>query len=84
MFAHSPVYRISGDEFLAVLQDTDYKNREILVNVLREKASEAKEKEAPGSVSMTAGMAVYDPESDASVAEVLQRAVADAEKRRQS
>ena len=84
VFAHSPVYRISGDEFLAVLQDTDYKNREILVNVLREKASEAKEKEAPGSVSMTAGMAVYDPESDASVAEVLQRAVADAEKRRQS
>ena len=84
VFAHSPVYRISGDEFLAVLQDTDYKNREILVNVLREKASEAKEKEAPSSVSMTAGMAVYDPESDASVAEVLQRAVADAEKRRQS
>ena len=80
VFAHSPVYRISGDEFLAVLQNEDYKNRDFLMTILREKAEDEKEKEtvAEGYLSMTAGIAVYNPETDASLADVIQRAVSGA------
>ena len=36
VFAHSPVYRIGGDEFAAVLQGDDYLNREALLTALKE------------------------------------------------
>ena len=37
VFKHSPVYRIGGDEFIVVLQGHDYKERQALVDELREK-----------------------------------------------
>ena len=84
VFEHSPLYRIGGHEFLAVLQEQDYKNRDVLTALLREKAGKANEGErtAEGGVSMATGIAVYDPETDMALAEVIQRAVSDAEKRR--
>ena len=33
-FTHSPVFRIGGDEFVAVLRNTDYDNRAALVETL--------------------------------------------------
>lgn len=34
-FKHSPVYRIGGDEFVAILQGTDYENRRQITDKLR-------------------------------------------------
>ena len=36
-FKHSPVFRIGGDEFVAVLQNEDYLNRQELFETLKEK-----------------------------------------------
>ena len=35
VFKHSPVFRVGGDEFVAVLKDSDYRNRNKLVEMLR-------------------------------------------------
>ncbi|MCR4760769.1 MAG: diguanylate cyclase [Oscillospiraceae bacterium] len=40
-FKHSPVYRIGGDEFVAILQGQDYKNRAQITAELRAKYAEA-------------------------------------------
>lgn len=37
VFTASQIYRIGGDEFIAVLQDSDYKNRHELVTSLKER-----------------------------------------------
>ena len=37
MFKHSPVYRIGGDEFLAILQGHDYEQRDELMVQLKER-----------------------------------------------
>ena len=37
VFKHSPVYRIGGDEFVAILQGTDYDNRLALVETLKQR-----------------------------------------------
>lgn len=39
-FKHSPVYRIGGDEFVVVLQGTDYENRHALVEALKKRYDE--------------------------------------------
>ena len=85
VFAHSPIYRTGEDGFLVVLETEDYKNRELLIAALREKVENEKEKEpaAEGCLSMVSGMAVYNPETDASLAEVIQRAASEAENTRQ-
>lgn len=85
VFAHSPIYRTCGDGFLVVLETEDYKNRDLLMTALREKVEGKKEKEtvAEGYLSMITGMAVYNPETDASLAEVIQRAASEAESMRQ-
>lgn len=35
-FKHSPVYRIGGDEFVVILQGTDYRNRKQICDKLKE------------------------------------------------
>jgi diguanylate cyclase (GGDEF)-like protein len=36
VFCHSPVYRVGGDEFVAILKDRDYDNRNILIHELHQ------------------------------------------------
>ena len=36
IFKHSPVFRIGGDEFVAILKDSDYENRQALTEKLKE------------------------------------------------
>ena len=75
-FKHSPVYRIGGDEFVAVLQTDDYDNLEqIKKDVLDFSIGEMK-KELPlvEKKSFAAGFAVYDPSTDKSFADVIKRA----------
>ena len=75
-FQHSPVFRIGGDEFAAILQGEDYKERDILSDrfeaLQKEIAAKAKNKWEEAHVSL--GIAVYDPSSDRDVDDMLRRA----------
>lgn len=71
-FKHSPVFRIGGDEFTAILSGQDYDNREALLRTIRE-ASMAHRKQGAG-VIVAAGIALYDPQADHTVADVFKKA----------
>lgn len=76
VFEHSPVFRIGGDEFAAVLQNRDYKNRDELLRLF-DKRCEEKRKEADDrweQIDVARGMAAYDPALDESVNDVVHRA----------
>lgn len=76
VFHHSPVFRIGGDEFVVILQGTDYDEREEKMRKLEEKV-EAAEKIGDvisGRASFAFGMAEYDREEDISVSDVVKRA----------
>ena len=75
-FRHSPVYRIGGDEFAAVLLDRDYVNRVELLAQARatfERTASDREAEPWECLSAALGMAESTPE-DLCVDDVLQRA----------
>lgn len=76
VFEHSPVFRIGGDEFAAVLMNTDYTNRDELIRLFDEKcaAKRAENKDMWEQVDVARGMAVYDPEADKSIDDVVRRA----------
>ena len=71
-FKHSPVFRIGGDEFAAILSGQDYDNRELLLRTIRE-TSQAHQKQGAG-VIVASGIALYDPMEDHTVADVFKRA----------
>ena len=76
VFQHSPVFRIGGDEFIIVLQNSDFTAREEL---LRRFDSEAAATRAAllsewERVSVAKGVAVFDPALDHSVDDVFRRA----------
>ena len=76
IYQHSPVFRIGGDEFAVVLQKEDFRNRDALFSQFRE-AGEEICKNANNEweqVRVTLGLAVYDPGTDSSVADVARRA----------
>ena len=77
VFCHSPVFRIGGDEFVVLLKNDDYRNIAALTgeftSMVEQSCSE------PGlppweKSSAAIGYALYDPASDRSVDEVLERA----------
>ena len=72
IFKHSPVFRIGGDEFVAILCNKDYEQREHLLNLMREE-SEANGKSKSGPV-VACGMAEYDPNADTDFSQVFERA----------
>ena len=76
VFEHSPVFRIGGDEFAALLLDNDYKNRDALLRLFDERCSAKRfeETDAWERVDVARGMAVYDPQVDESVNDVVRRA----------
>ena len=76
VFAHSPVFRIGGDEFVVMLQERDYENREALLRLFDEKCAEKRESETDPwkKVDVSRGMADYDPQKDQSIADVVRRA----------
>ena len=76
VFDHSPVFRIGGDEFAAVLVNNDYQRREELLVLFDELCAKkrAKESEPWEQVDVARGMAVYDPKEDESVNDVVRRA----------
>ena len=76
VFKHSPVYRMGGDEFVAVLIGEDYENREALKNKINELMSPYTEKIPLPSdyVSIACGISSFDINTDKSVTDVSRRA----------
>lgn len=76
VFKHSPVFRMGGDEFVAVLSGEDYDMRDELLAKFNEQLSPYSNSLPlpPDYVSVACGMSVYDPETDSSVTDVNKRA----------
>lgn len=72
IFAHSPVFRIGGDEFVVVLRGQDFENRVSLLSILKKQVEE--------NISMgegpivASGLAELVPATDRTVEEVFNRA----------
>ena len=71
VFCHSPVYRVGGDEFVAILKDRDYDNRNILIHELHQLSAAHI---ASNDAIVSGGLAEYDPRRDHSVRDVFERA----------
>ena len=71
IFEHSPVFRIGGDEFVAILTDRDYNHRDILLDKLR-KESDDNRRSRTGPV-VASGLAVFE-ETDTEFSDVFHRA----------
>ena len=76
IFDHSPVFRIGGDEFAAILTGRDYMNRQELLRQFDEKCAlrQMNETELWRQVDVARGYAVFDPKEDKGVDDVLRRA----------
>ncbi|MBR2523203.1 MAG: EAL domain-containing protein [Clostridiales bacterium] len=70
-FAHSPVFRIGGDEFVAVMRGSDYENRFEIVKKFAEIQNTNKRE---GLVTIAYGISEYDPDRDNTVQDVFERA----------
>ena len=68
-FKHSPVFRVTGDQFAAIAQGDDYEHIDELMTEMEEKERESRENDG---VIITCGMARYDGAE--SVTEVFARA----------
>lgn len=77
-FAHSPVYRIGGDEFAVILQNADYDNSEALIKKFNDRIKElgGDDSLSPGErISAAIGYSEYDADLDGtSTSEVFRRA----------
>ena len=76
-FEHSPVYRIGGDEFVALLTGEDYQQRYELCDELNNKFNEAFTDDSKADherYSAAVGLATYEHEKDNDVRDVFDRA----------
>ncbi|MBR6442489.1 MAG: diguanylate cyclase [Clostridia bacterium] len=76
VFAHSPVFRIGGDEFAAILQHKEYENRNELLALFDQRCFDLRAVSTNPweKVDVARGMAEYDPKKDHSVEDVIRRA----------
>lgn len=75
-FLNSSIYRVGGDEFVVILEDEDYDEREALLAEFDEMCID-EYLEAEGEtipVLVAHGLAVYDPEIDYSYDNLFHRA----------
>ncbi len=76
IFSHSPVFRIGGDEFVAILLGRDYCDRDALIARFDREMSGLTfphdGRDVP--VRIARGLAVRDPENDSFFADVFQKA----------
>ena len=85
VFEHSPVFRIGGDDFAAILADSDYKNIKSLVADFNSQIAAGKNDENLSQwerLSASAGYALFDDLIDESVFDVLSRAQKDKNKKK--
>lgn len=77
VFAHSPVYRVGGDEFVAILRGSDYDNSESLIDEFKERIEDlinSKSLEDSKKISAAIGYSIYDKNIDTCVDDVFKRA----------
>lgn len=72
IFAHSPVFRVGGDEFVVFLRGSDYTARNELMEKLRGCVLE--NMSAGSGPVLAAGMAEYEPDTDTLVSDIFDRA----------
>ena len=72
IFAHSPVFRIGGDEFVVFLRGEDYAFKAQLFDNLRKEVLANRGQH--GKPVIASGMSSYDPAVDKGVSEVFDRA----------
>ena len=70
VFLHSPVYRIGGDEFIVIVENEDYNNKEKLFEELKSIAVDKAKTKHPFSV----GIAIYHEDVDKNFEDVYGRA----------
>ena len=70
-FAHSPVFRIGGDEFVVILRGADYENREELESAFRAVIDDNQQQ---GAVVISSGLAIYESGIEESYNDVFNRA----------
>ena len=76
VFTHSPVYRIGGDEFSVILEGQDLENYKELMDKLdkmNKHYSSIPEYEK-GRAHIAMGVAIYNPETDMTIDDVIKRA----------
>ena len=76
VFNSCPVFRLGGDEFGVILQNEAYQNRDELLQSFDSRAAiqSAEAGEPWEKISISKGMAVFDPDADQSAEQVLRRA----------
>lgn len=77
IFAHSPVYRIGGDEFVVLLRNIDFDRADILIAEFNAKIEGLSKDEylLPAErISAAIGYSIYNPETDNSVDDIFKRA----------
>lgn len=76
VFKHSPVYRMGGDEFVAILTGEDYENRDELREEFNSRQSPFTDSlPLPDDyVSVAIGISAFDPSTDLNLADVSKRA----------
>ena len=77
IFAHSPVYRVGGDEFVVILRNVDFERSDKLIGFFNEKIEELRVDEylTPAErITAAIGYAVFDPTKDKCVEDVFIRA----------
>ncbi len=72
VFQHSPVFRIGGDEFAAILMQHDYECRDMLYERFRQQVQEHMKLQDGPVVAI--GMAVYDAQIHETIAAVMEEA----------
>ncbi|MBO7368869.1 MAG: GGDEF domain-containing protein [Clostridia bacterium] len=70
-FKHSPVYRVGGDEFVAILEGEDFENRTEIVSAFDKLMDENLKND---KLVVSLGMADYIPEKDQSFRSIFERA----------
>ncbi len=76
VFQHSPVFRIGGDEFSVILENDAFLDKETLIKEFKWAMAEtnASAQNPWEQVRVSFGIAVYDPEQDGAVIDVVRRA----------
>lgn len=76
IFAHTPIFRIGGDEFLGILQNEDLTNKTKLLTKITKQIKELSKADISEEekVSIACGAAIFNPEKDTSVQDVFKRA----------